>query len=42
MKTNEVLRELMETGALSYIVYTGAVKDATMGDYGEQDEAGEL
>ena len=27
------LRELMETGALSYIVYTGAVKDATMGDY---------
>ena len=23
----------METGALSYIVYTGAVKDATMGDY---------
>ena len=26
------LRELMETGALSYIVYTGAVKDATMGD----------
>ena len=27
------LRELMDSGALSYIVYTGAVKDATMGDY---------
>ena len=27
------LRELMEEGAVSYIVYTGAVKDATMGDY---------
>ena len=27
------LQELMENGAFSYIVYTGAVKDATMGDY---------
>ena len=25
--------ELMESGSLSYIVYTGAVKDATVGDY---------
>ena len=27
------LRALMEQGAVGYIVYTGAVKDATMGDY---------
>ena len=27
------LHRLMETGALCYIIYTGAVKDATMGDY---------
>ena len=27
------IHDLMETGALAYIVYTGAVKDATMGDY---------
>ena len=27
------LLQLMESGALSYIVYTGAVKDATMGDF---------
>ena len=27
------LLSLMESGSLNYIVYTGAVKDATMGDY---------
>ena len=27
------LMELIESGLISYIVYTGAVKDATMGDY---------
>ncbi len=27
------LNELMESGRLSYIVYTGAVKDTTVGDY---------
>ena len=27
------LKKLMESGELCYIVYTGAVKDATMGDY---------
>lgn len=27
------ITELMESGKLSYIVYTGAVKDATVGDY---------
>ena len=27
------LNELMETGKLSYIVYTGAIKDTTVGDY---------
>ena len=28
-----VLMELMESGKLSYIIYTGAVKDTTVGDY---------
>ena len=27
------IRELMESGALSYIIYTGAVQDTTVGDY---------
>ncbi len=27
------IEELMESGKLSYIIYTGAVKDATMGDF---------
>ncbi|MCD7860292.1 MAG: carbamoyl-phosphate synthase large subunit [Oscillospiraceae bacterium] len=27
------INELMETGKISYIVYTGAVRNATMGDY---------
>ncbi len=31
-ESNE-LNELLESGKLSYIIYTGAVKDATMGDY---------
>jgi len=31
-ENNEIYR-LMESGALRYIVYTGAVKDGTMGDY---------
>ncbi len=31
-ESNE-LSDLLESGALGYIVYTGAVKDATMGDY---------
>jgi carbamoyl-phosphate synthase large subunit len=30
---NDDIVKLMESGDLSYIVYTGAVKDATMGDY---------
>ena len=30
---SDEIANLMENGALSYIVYTGAVKDATMGDY---------
>ncbi len=30
---NDELSELMESGKLNYIVYTGAVKDATVGDY---------
>ncbi len=30
---NNELSELMESGKLNYIVYTGAVKDATVGDY---------
>ena len=28
-----VLNELMDSGKLSYIIYTGAVKDTTVGDY---------
>ena len=31
-ESDEIL-SLMENGKLSYIIYTGAVKDATMGDY---------
>ena len=31
-ESDEILK-LMEDGKLSYIIYTGAVKDATMGDY---------
>ena len=27
------IRDLMESGALSYIIYTGAVQDTTVGDY---------
>ena len=27
------ITDLMESGSISYIIYTGAVKDATMGDY---------
>lgn len=30
--SDEILK-LMENGKLSYIIYTGAIKDATMGDY---------
>ena len=30
---SDELYRLMESGALCYIIYTGAVKDATMGDY---------
>ncbi|MBQ7565518.1 MAG: diaminopimelate epimerase, partial [Oscillospiraceae bacterium] len=30
---SDAIYRLMETGALCYIIYTGAVKDATMGDY---------
>ncbi len=30
---NDEITTLMETGSLHYIVYTGAVKDATIGDY---------
>ena len=30
---NDDIAKLMESGKLSYIVYTGAVKDATVGDY---------
>ena len=30
---SDTLWKLMEQGALRYIIYTGAVKDATMGDY---------
>lgn len=30
---NDDILELMRSGALNYIVYTGAVKDATVGDY---------
>ena len=30
---NDDIVKLMESGDLSYIVYTGAMKDATMGDY---------
>ncbi|MBR2180427.1 MAG: carbamoyl-phosphate synthase large subunit, partial [Oscillospiraceae bacterium] len=30
---NNELSKLMESGKLNYIVYTGAVKDATVGDY---------
>ncbi len=30
---SERIHELMERGELCYIIYTGAVKDATMGDY---------
>ncbi|MBE6913492.1 MAG: carbamoyl-phosphate synthase large subunit [Ruminococcaceae bacterium] len=31
-ESGEIIR-LMESGALNYVVYTGAVKDATMGDF---------
>jgi len=31
--SKEEIEDLMEGGALSYIVYTGAVKDGTVGDY---------
>lgn len=31
-ESDEIIR-LMESGGISFIVYTGAVKDATMGDY---------
>ena len=30
---SDEINELMESGSLNYIIYTGAVKDATMGDY---------
>ncbi len=30
---NEELDHLMESGAINYIIYSGAVRDATMGDY---------
>ncbi|MDO4982672.1 MAG: carbamoyl-phosphate synthase large subunit [Eubacteriales bacterium] len=30
---SDELKDLMESGELCYIIYTGAVKDATMGDY---------
>ena len=30
---NDEITVLMESGAINYIVYTGAVKDATIGDY---------
>ena len=30
---SDEIASLMESGRLSYIIYTGAVKDATMGDY---------
>jgi carbamoyl-phosphate synthase large subunit len=30
---NQELDDLMETGALNYIIYSGAVQDATMGNY---------
>ena len=30
---SDELKKLMESGELCYIIYTGAVKDATMGDY---------
>ena len=30
---SDAITNLMESGVLDYIVYTGAVKDATMGDY---------
>ena len=30
---SEEIHDLMEQGKISYIIYTGAVKDATMGDY---------
>ncbi len=30
---SDEIRQLMESGALSYIIYTGAVQDTTVGDY---------
>ena len=30
---NDEISQLMESGRLNYIIYTGAVKDATVGDY---------
>ena len=30
---NDAIISLMESGALNYVIYTGAVKDATMGDF---------
>ena len=30
---NDAIVKLMESGALNYVIYTGAVKDATMGDF---------
>ena len=30
---SDEITELMESGSIRYIIYTGAVKDATMGDY---------
>jgi carbamoyl-phosphate synthase large subunit len=30
---NNAIIKLMESGALNYVIYTGAVKDATMGDF---------
>ena len=30
---NDAIIRLMESGALNYVIYTGAVKDATMGDF---------